>query len=389
VTSCLIDSRIDPITELCVGTFRDEAAEWEADGGVPPSAFARLAEAGAFAARWPHGVDGKGNLRVGALITREVALASVGACVAISTHTEAYFAALMRSPYGREVWEEALAGRTVGALSITESTGGSLPTTCATRAERRGDSWILSGHKHYVSNMRAANDCVVFARTGRASDLSSFTLFIVPLAAAGVRVTPHAVTSARASATAMLDLDGVLVDDARRVGNVGSGLIALLALLRVERLMAAVAGLAVAELCFEAALAFADRRQIGPSSLRRHQAIAHRLATLASDIATGRALVNERLLAAEHGRISSTEAGQAKLVLNRIAWHVADEAMQLMGGRGFTEETPLSGIWRAIRLGRIGGGTDEVQLELVSQSLRPGPLAAHPAVVAAAKAAEA
>jgi acyl-CoA dehydrogenase len=123
--------------------------------------------------------------------------------------------------------------------------------------------------------------------------------------------------------------------------------------------------------------------------LRFQQSIAHRLATAASDVAAGRALVEERLRAAERGRISSAEAGQAKLVLNRIAWRVADEAVQLMGGRGFTEETPMSGIWRAIRLGRIGGGTDEVQLELVAQSLRPGPLSSHPAVVAAARAAEA
>jgi alkylation response protein AidB-like acyl-CoA dehydrogenase len=230
---------------------------------VPRSVFTRLADAGAFAARWPDGATGQGDLRVGALITREIALASVGACVAIGTHTEAYLRVLARSRHGCEAWEDALAGRRIGALSITESTGGSRPTTCGTLAERRGEAWTLSGHKHYVSNMRAATDCVVFARTGRGIDMSSFTLFIVPLAAEGVRITPHAVTSARAAATATLELDGVLVADERRVGKVGSGLVTLLELLRVERLMAAVAGLAVAELCLEMALAFAERRRIG------------------------------------------------------------------------------------------------------------------------------
>jgi alkylation response protein AidB-like acyl-CoA dehydrogenase len=380
----------DSIADLCVGTFREEAAEWERDGGVPASAFTRLGEAGAFAARWPDGARGQGDLRIGALIVREVALASVGGCVAIGTHIEAYFRALARSAYGRRVWAEAIAGRSVGALSISEATGGSRPTTCGTRAERRGegDTWELNGHKHYVSNMRAATDCVVFARTADRSDLSSFTLFIVPLQADGLKVTPHIVAAARASATAKLDLDGVVVEDERRVGAVGSGLITLLEMLRGERLMAAVAGQAVAELCFEVALAFTERRELGGTSLRLQQAIAHRLATLASDIAAGRALIEQRLSAAEQGRITSAEAGQAKLICNRIAWRAADEAVQMLGGRGFTEETPLAGIWRAIRLGRIGGGTDEVQLELIAQSLRAGPLATHPAVVAAAAAAE-
>jgi alkylation response protein AidB-like acyl-CoA dehydrogenase len=375
------------VARLCTETFRDEAAEWEREGGVPASAFTRLGEAGAFAARWREGVNGHGDVRAGALLARELTLASIGACVAVGTHCEAYFRALARCEYGRAIWQDALAGRAIGALAVSEATGGSRPTNCATRAERHGEGWLLSGHKHYVSNLRAAGDCVVFAQTADRSELGNFTLFVVPLHSDGVRMRQHAVSAARASATGMLDLDGVYVGEERRVGRVGSGLLTLLEMLRGERLMAAVAGLAVAELCFEIALAFTDRREVSGGALRLQQAIAHRLATLASDIAAGRALVNERLAAAETGRITSAEAGQVKLVLHRTAWRVADEAVQMLGGRGFTDETPLAGIWHAIRLGRIGGGTDEIQLELISQSLRPGPLATHPAVIAAAAAA--
>jgi alkylation response protein AidB-like acyl-CoA dehydrogenase len=386
------DARSEPIAairELYTTRLRAEAVEWERDGGVPASVYRSLAEVGAFAARWPDGALGNGDLDVSAAIVRETALASVGACVALGTHLEAYFRALARCEYGRAVWAEALAGRRIGALSISEATGGSTPTRCATRATRAGDLWTLSGHKHYVSNMRAATDCVVFARTARKSEMTSFTLFVVPLDAEGVEVTLHDVVAARASATAMLDMNDVVVGDERRVGRVGSGLALLLELLRAERLGAACAGLAVAELCFEIALAFAERRQIGDSSVRAHQAISHRLAEVASDIAAGRALLAERLAAAKATGVSSAEAAQAKLVLNRVAWRAADEAMQMLGGRGFTEETGLARIWRDIRIGRIGGGTDEVQLELVSQSLRAGALADHPVVAAAAAAADA
>lgn len=380
---------IDAVRALYANELRAEAAEWERDSGVPRSVFRRLAEAGAFEARWPDGALRQGDIDVAAAIVRETALASVGACVAIGTHIESYFRALARCEYGREAWDDALAGRRVGSMSVSEATGGSTPTNCATVAERSGDGWVLSGHKHYVSNMRAADDCVVFARTARKSDLTSFTFFVVPLSDERVRITPHELSAARASGTAMLDLDEVFVPDERRVGRTGSGLVLLLELLRAERIGAAMAGLAVAELCFEIALAFAERRELNGYSLRMHQAIAHRLAELSNEIAAGRALLAERVAATRDGRISSAEAGQAKLVLNRIAWRVADEAMQILGGRGFTTETGLDRIWRDIRIGRIGGGTDEVQLELVAQSLRPGPLAGHPVVRAAAASADA
>lgn len=377
----------DRIRRLFADAFRGEAAAWDREGGIPRSAFERLGEVGAFKACWPAGAGASGNLEIRALLIREMALTSVGACVALGTHTEAYFRALERSEYGQEAWPEALSGRRVGAFSVSEATGGSQPTHCATVARRNGGDWILDGHKHYVSNLRAADDCVVFTRTANERDLTSFTFFIVPLDAAGVRITPHALSGARASATGMIDLEEVRVGDERRVGVVGSGLVLLLQLLRDERILAASAGLAVAELCFEMALAFTQRRQVNGIPLHQHQAIAHRLAELASDLELGRALMRERLAAAGAGRVSSAEAGQAKLLLNRIAWRTADEAVQLLGGRGYTEETALARTWREIRLGRIGGGTDEVQLELIAQSLRPGTLATHPAVLQAAAAA--
>jgi alkylation response protein AidB-like acyl-CoA dehydrogenase len=377
------------ISALCRDIRCGEADGWERESGVPRSLYERLAAVGAFEARWPERGGGPGRVDVATHVIRESAQTSIGACIAIGTHMEGYFRALARSAYGERMWHDALAGRAIGAMSVTERSGGSNPSNCGTVAERARDRWTLTGHKHYVSNLRAATDVVVFARTDHGRPLSSFTLFIVPTDAPGVTITPHRLVGAAASATAMLDLDGVAIDDERRVGGIGSGLVLLLDFLRAERVMAACAGLAVADLCFEIALTYAERRTVGEKPLRQQQAIAHRLAELASEIAAGRALLAERLAAAQRGQITSAEAGQAKLVLNRVAWAAADEAMQILGGRGFTEETPLARIWRDIRIGRIGGGTDEVQLELIAQSLRTGELANHPAVEAAAGAARA
>lgn len=365
------------IARLVATSLRPHADAWERAGGVPAEVFVSLAGAGAWAERWPNGARDPGNVRVGAATVREIALCSVGAAVAVGTHQETFFRALARSEWGRQQWESALAGRTIGALAVSESSGGSNPGNCATRALQTDRGWVLSGHKHYVSNAPAATDITVFARTADAHSLGDFTLFLVPKLHPGVQITPHEQVGAAGSGTVMLDLRDVEVDAGRRVGAVGSGLPLLLELLRGERVAAASGSLAVAELCFEIALAWSGRRRIGGKRLLHHQAIAHRLAELESDLAAARALVVERLDRAQSGRLSSSEAAQTKLVLSRLAWRAADEALQLVGAHAYLEETGLARMWRDVRMLRIGGGTDEVQLEIVAQGMRSGPLAGH------------
>jgi alkylation response protein AidB-like acyl-CoA dehydrogenase len=370
----------ESIRELFASSLRDEAAIWERDAAMPKSAFERMADTGVFAARWPRDAREPGNVAIGSLLVRETALVSVGGCIAVGTHLEVFFRALARSEYGADRWSEALAGRLLGGFAVSEYGGGSNPSNCETTAEPSGDGWVLNGHKHYVSNAGAATDLIVFARTSRGRDLNNFTVFLVPTDATVVTITPHDLLGARASGTCSVDLREVEVCDERRVGRVGGGLALLFDFLRGERMAAASGSLAAAELCFEIALAWASARQSAGEPLRQRQTIAHRLAILSSEIAAARGLLADRIQRAQAGRITSAEAAQAKYIIGRLAWRAADEAMQILAGHGYTEETPFAQLWRDIRIGRIGGGTDEVQLEIVAQNLRPGTLATHPLV---------
>jgi alkylation response protein AidB-like acyl-CoA dehydrogenase len=384
------DATAARVTELFAEELRPQAPAWERDGGLPGPVFRRLAEVGAWAGRWPDRGRGPGDVALGAHTVREMALSSVGACIAVGTHQEVFFRALARSPWGREEgWDQAIGGERVGAFAVTERGGGSTPGACRTSAQRSDRGWVLNGHKHYVSNVPAATDLIVFARTSKIRDLSDFTVFLVPKSAAGVALTRHDLVGATASGTFMVDLVEVEVDGARRVGATGSGLPLLFAFLRGERMAAASGSLAAAELCFETALAWCDRRTVHGRRLRQHQAVGHRLAALESQIAAGRAFLADRIEIAQGERMSSAQAAQAKYVLGRLAWSVADEAMQLLAGHGYTEEIGFARLWRDVRIGRIGGGTDEVQLELVSQGMRPGVLGDHPLVLATAAMAEA
>jgi alkylation response protein AidB-like acyl-CoA dehydrogenase len=376
------------IRDLFETELRAEAWEWELNGSIPRNVFERLGGLGAFEARWPKGGRDTGEVIIGSLLVRETALASVGGCIAIGTHLEVYFRAIARSEYGGRVWQDALEGKALGALAVSEFAGGSNPANCETSAQRSGDGWLLNGHKHYVSNAPAATDVIVFARTSRKRELSDYTMFLVARDAPGVSIVPHNLVAARAAGTCTVALRDVYVEDERRVGSVGSGMALVIEFLRGERLGAASGCLAIAELCLEVALVWVEQRRSGGERLRQKQTLVHRLAMLATEIEAARAFLCDRIATAQDGRITSAEAAQAKLVTSRLAWRAADETMQILGGHGFTEETPFAQLWRDIRIGRIGGGTDEVQLELIGRSLRRGDLAGHGLVKAVELAAD-
>jgi alkylation response protein AidB-like acyl-CoA dehydrogenase len=368
------------LRQLVITEFYPQVPLWDAAGRVPASAFERLAETGALVARWsPASAAGDIDTAV-ALADACGLLTSAGAGVSFMAHTEGFVAATRRCEFGSQHRSEIDTGRRIGCIAISEATSGSVVTSCGTVAEQTPDGWRINGHKHFVSNFSTATDCVTFVRTAHRERMDDYTIFIVPTDAPGVRATPHDLIGARASGTVMVDFTDVEIDDSRRVGKVGAGLQFLLGFLSFERFWAAIGSVVSAELCLEMSNAWAERRQIGGVALRDHQAILHRLADLACVVTAARALVDNLIVQAREGNLTSGNAAMGKLYSSRVAWRVADETMQLLGGRGYTMATPIGRMWADSRLMRIGGGTDEVLRELVARTQRQGTLRRHPAV---------
>jgi alkylation response protein AidB-like acyl-CoA dehydrogenase len=327
--------------------------------------------------RWPQGSGGLGDFSVAATVARESALTSVGGGIAISAHTDGFLPMLRLTPMGAELGEAIFDGSRIGCMALSEPTSGSDVTNCETRARRGGAGWVISGHKHYVSNFPAATDCVVFTRTGERGMLSDYTLFAVPTDAAGVSSRVHGTIGSRAAGTSVVTFDEVDVGEERLVGNLGSGLRLVLDFLRLERLWAVIAGTTLAELCFEIAFAFASTRRVGGIPLLEHQAIAHRLADMRVRLSATEAIAGELIGAAILGEVSATRAAEGKLFCAQSASMLADDAVQILGGRGYTDETPMAQLWNDIRVLRIGGGADEVLRELIGRTQAPGALAEH------------
>jgi len=384
-TAAETHERSETAAAICA-LFRDElyweAADWERQRSVPRDVYERLAAIDAFRERWADRSTRIGRLELALVLAAEAARVSIGGSIALASHSEGFLGTLQQSPYGREVADDALSGKLIGAMAISEPTSGSDVTHCETRAERSSDGWVISGTKLYVSNIPPADECLVFARSADRGTFSDFSLFLVPTTARGFVATPHELVGSHASGTHVVELEEVAVPPERLVGRAGTGLAHVLDFLRLERAWAAAACTAIAELCFEMALAYARERVIAGRPLTDHQAIAHRLADMSTRVEAARLMVRSLLDGAGRGELSSARSAQAKLMAARTAWDVGDETMQILGGRGYTAATPFHRIWSDLRVARIGGGTDEVLRDTIARDLRPGELAAHPDVQA-------
>lgn len=347
--------------------FLDQADAWERDGHLPVELFAALGAAGIFRDRWAAGAAA--GLDLAQVVCEEFAPVSGGAALAISIHSELFIHAL--HGYGgathRDLLDAALAGRAVGCVAITEPGGGSDLFSLSTSAQRDGDGWRLTGVKRYTTNVGRATHVITLARTGPSEH--AFSLFLVRLDQDGVAVPRFFETMGMRSAdTGGLRFD-VRLDAAAVVGRVHAGLIEVLRLLDYERMAAAMALVASARYAIRLTAAHMRSRQQFGKRLFDHEALAHRLADRWAETEAAAALIRSARDAARGDHLPHHLVSAAKLVAARTTLAAADEAIQIFGGRGYTQDYPLERIYRDARLTRIGGGTDEVLRQIICTCL--------------------
>ncbi len=355
--------------------FRDQVGEWERAGHLPRELFTALGAAGIFRQRWAAGPAG--GLALAMEMVEELSPVNGGAALAVSIHSEVFTHALHRfgGPAHVGTRDDALAGQAVGCVAITEPSGGSDLYSMQTAAVRTtAGGWQLTGTKRFTTNAGCATHALVLARTGSLESVAS--LFLVPLDQPGVRIARFLGTlGVRSADTAAIEFDLRLTDDAV-VGRVDAGLLYALKLLDYERIFVATGLVASAR----AALALATvhmrtRTQFG-KRLFDHQALAHRVAERWAETEAAAALIDAACRAARGDHLPHHLVAAAKLVAARAGIAAIDEAIQIFGGRGFTEDYPLERMYRDARLARIGGGTDEMMCQVIGMHLDvPDPVA--------------
>lgn len=358
--------------------LREHSPQWRRAGRPGSELFTALAATGFLAERWRSGR--RAGLRAALDLIGSVARIDGGVTLAISLHSEVFLATLDRfgrHPLAPQLFTQGCRGEVVGAAAITEDGGGSAPTTVTTTAHQLPDgTWHLRGHKRYVSNIDLATHCLVLAHAHTPGKHGP-TLFLVDLARHGVeRVGTYDTLGMTSLGAWRIEFDAVLPAEAR-LGPTGGGLPAILPALRYERLVAARAVVSATRHALDLSRSFLRHRPAnsdGGGRLYDHSALAHMLASAWIKLDAADALIENLVLKDLDRTATDADYAATKHFATTTATEVADVALQLMGGRGYTAAFPHERIWRDARLTRIGGGTDQIMLGIVARGLdRPGP----------------
>jgi alkylation response protein AidB-like acyl-CoA dehydrogenase len=264
---------------------------------------------------------------------------------------------------------DAAMGIRLGAFALTEPRAGSNPADMSTRAVRQGDSYRLTGVKHFISNADEADFIVVYAKTDPHAGHRGISAFVLDRSSPGIQVSsPEKLMGIRGGHAFELALD-CEVPAANRLGAEGEGFLLAMKVLDNSRLDVAASSLGIAEAAFEAAVEWAKQRQVGGEPLSNKQGIQWMLAEMKVRLEAAWGLTLQALALRMEGKRFTLEASMAKLYASEAAGFITDTALQIHGGYGYSRELPLERYARDARIMRIYEGSSEIQRTVIARSV--------------------
>jgi alkylation response protein AidB-like acyl-CoA dehydrogenase len=269
----------------------------------------------------------------------------------------------------RKRWlPEMLGGDLLGAYCLSEPHAGSDPAAMRTRAVRDGEDWVLTGAKAWTTHGGHADFYTVMARTG--DGRGDISCFLVPASAEGLTAdAPERKMGLTGSATATMRLDGVRVSGDRLIGGEGEGLRIALAALDSGRLGIAAVATGLAQGALDKAVAYAQQRETFGKRIIDHQGLAFVLADMEAAVLSARATLQHAASLRDAGLPFGREASVAKLVATDNAMSVTTDAVQVLGGAGYTKDFPVERYMREAKVMQIFEGTNQIQRMVISRSL--------------------
>lgn len=356
--------------------IRPLVPEAESTGTFPTDLMKRFGAAGLLGLVTPEELGGSGHDSLAvAILSEELARASGG--IAVTALVSAYMAGPHIVRHGtaaqRQRWVGALCdGEAIAAIAVTEPQAGSDVAGMASTARRDENGWVLNGRKMFITNAGIADVLIVGARTGTDRH-SGVTLFLVEKGTQGLSFgNPLTKMGWHSSDTREVILDDVRVAADAVLGTEGRGFQQIMEGFQLERISLAGMGLGHAAESLDLARSYTQDRTAFGAPLTHLQTIRHRLATMEIELEAARLMTHQSALRLDAGHPEALKTvAQAKYFAAIAANKIVDDAVQLFGGAGFVEETPVAMHYRDARILRIGGGTDEIQLEILTKGLAP------------------
>jgi alkylation response protein AidB-like acyl-CoA dehydrogenase len=258
----------------------------------------------------------------------------------------------------------------IGAWGLTEHNTGSDAGGMNTTAVKDGDHWIVNGAKNFITHAKSGDVAVVIVRTGEKGDSRGMTAFVfekgMPGFTSGKKENKLGM---RASETAELVFDNCRIPDANRLGNVGEGFIQSMKILDGGRISIGALSLGIAKGAYEAALKYSKERYQFGQPISSFQGISFKLADMATEIEASELLLHKAAFLKQQHKPVTTMGAMAKMYASEVCVKVANEAVQIHGGYGYTKDFPVEKFYRDSKLCTIGEGTTEIQKVVISRNI--------------------
>lgn len=357
--------------EIATRELAPRSAEAEATETFPRDVFTMLGRAGLLGLPYPEEHGGGGQpYEVYLQVLEEIAAVWSSVGVGVSVHALSCFGlySFGTDEQKAEWLPDMLGGDLLGAYCLSEAHAGSDPAAMRTTARRDGDDYVLNGAKAWTTHGGHADFYKVMARTS--DDRNGISCFLVPASTPGlVADPPERKMGLTGSATATMRFDDVRVPASRRLGEEGEGLRIALAGLDSGRLGIAAVAVGLAQGALDAAVAYARERETFGKPIIEHQGLAFVLADMEAAIVSARATVLHAARLRDAGQPFSREASIAKMVATDNAMKVTTDAVQVLGGYGYTRDFPVERYMREAKVMQIFEGTNQIQRMVISRSL--------------------
>ncbi len=348
--------------------------QWDESQEFPLPLFKKMGELGLMGVLVPqkYGGSGFGYLEYVTVVS-EISKIDGSIGLSVAAHNSLCTGHILQ--FGNEEqkakWLPKLAtAEWIGAWGLTEANTGSDAGNMRTVAEKEGDHWVINGSKNFITHGRSGDIAVVIARTGERGDSHGMSAFVMERGTDGFTAgKKEDKLGMRASETTEMIFDNCRIPVTHLLGEVGEGFIQSLKVLDGGRISIASLSLGIAEGALEAAIKYAKEREQFGQPIANFQGISFKLATMATELEAAKMLTYQAAYLKNKGERVSKQAAMAKYYASEVAVRVANEAVQIFGGYGYTKEFPVEKYYRDAKLCTIGEGTTEIQKIVIAREI--------------------
>jgi len=354
--------------------IRPKMMEWDESQEFPVDTFKKMGEQGLLGMLVPaeYGGAGLGYFEyVQGIVEVAKVCGSIG--LSMAAHNSLCTGHIMQfgNDAQKKKWLPKLAsGEWIGAWGLTEANTGSDAMRMKCVAKQDGDHWIINGAKNWITHGKSGNVAVVLARTGDLLDSHGITAFVVERGTPGFKAgKKENKLGMRASETAEMIFEDCRVNKDNILGNVGDGFIQSMKVLDGGRISIAALSLGIAKGAYEASIKYAKEREQFGQPISNFQAIAFKLADMATEIEAAELLIMQAADLKNRGQKVTKESAFAKYYASEVCVRAATEAVQIFGGYGYTKDFPVEKFYRDSKLCTIGEGTSEIQKLVIAREI--------------------